>query len=136
MLQTSGSVLNLLSHRKWKVLTIINNRVYSCNEQKCAENNAIHNPHTHLNLKNNSIINMFVCRMRLIDDDMFEISFSRPCSVCCNMLRAIGRKGKKIRVKWSTGDVNRLTTSYINIDEFTHATPSSGTRNRYRNKRN
>lgn len=76
---------------------------------------------------------MFVFRIKRLEDNIFEISFSRPCSVCCNMLRAIGRKGTKIRVKWSTGNINMLSTSYININNFKYATPSSGTRRRYRN---
>jgi hypothetical protein len=75
---------------------------------------------------------MFVCRMRIIDDDTFEISLARPCSVCCNMLKAIGRKGRKIRIKWTTGNINKLVTSYININNFKYAIPSSGTRNRFR----
>jgi hypothetical protein len=85
--------------------------------------------------------------MRICDSDElnnlnnlnFEMSFSRPCSVCCNMLKAIDRKykkGRKIRVKWSTGNIDNLITSYINIQDLNDATPSSGTRNKYRYKKN
>jgi len=148
MPQTYDSVLNILNpnsqfnqinqviQSKWKVFTIINNHVFACNEQKCAENNAIHNTHINSKHNNNNIINMFVFRLRIydIEHNLFELSFSKPCSVCCNMLKAIRRKNKKIKIKWSTGNVHNLTTSYIDINKLTGSLPSSGTRNRYRHK--
>lgn len=115
--------------------------MYSSTEQKCAENVAIHDICS--NLKSNKI-DIFVFRIRLVkdydmksvkDDPIFEMSFSRPCSVCRNMLKAVSRNGKKIRVKWSTGNINNLVTPYININDLKHSIPSSGTRRRYkRNK--
>jgi cytidine deaminase len=83
----SDSVLDVLSiNDKWQVMTIINNKVYASTQQKCAENVAMRN----ICLDQNDVINMFVFRMRQIDEDVFEISFSRPCAKCKNMLRAIG----------------------------------------------
>jgi len=112
--------------------------VYSSTEQKCAENVAIHDICS--SIKSNKI-DMFVFRIRRVpdydetsvqNDPIFEISFSRPCSVCRNMLKAISRNGLKIRIKWSTGNINNLVTPYININDLKCSIPSSGTRRRYR----
>ena len=77
---------------------------------------------------------MFVFRMKYIEDDMFELSFSKPCSVCNRMLKAVSRNGCNIKVKWSIGDINQLVTPYININELCNSTPSLGTRMRYYKK--
>jgi cytidine deaminase len=102
--------------------------VHVCNEQKCAENNAMHSIYTDIKHKP---LNVFVFRMKYNDDDTIELALSRPCSSCRNMLRAIGRKGIKIKIKWSTGDINNLVTPYIDINDFKYAVPTSGTLKRY-----
>ena len=72
--------------------------------------------------------------MKYVEDDIFELSFSKPCSVCNKMLKAASRKGCNIKIKWSLGDINQLATPYININELCNSTPSLGTRMRYRTK--
>ena len=88
------------------------------------------------------VINMFVFRIKRNDDDIFEFSLSKPCAACCNTLKArvrlkqaIGRNGKHIRIKWSTGNINMMSTSYINIKELIGSEPSSGTRRKYNRRK-
>ena len=122
--------MKILTNKKFKTFSVINGKVYSSNEQKCSEYNAVHSIHT--KTKKHKSLNIFVFRIKHNDDDTFDISFSKPCSVCCNMLKAITRKGIKINIKWSTGNPDELVTSYINIKDIQYAKPTSGTLKRYK----
>ena len=119
--------MKVLTNKKFKTFAIINGKLYASNEQKCAEYNAVHS----FQSKKHKLLNIFVFRIKRNDEDTCDISFSKPCSVCCNMLKAISRKGVKINIKWTTGSSKNLVTPYININDLKNTSPTSGTLKRY-----